>query len=387
MLLRVPFRTRAGTAALARCAPSTPTSRPQAPSYATYGAAARRHGRGAVRRGLALRARPGVRRRGRDPAQHGLRRRPATAATAARRRQWRIVVQRRQLLWRWWRRLRRRGLRRMTAAYGVGIGWRPEIAGLRGRPARPAVRRGGRRVGARRGPVPRGARGPARARRRRWSRTGCGSPWAAPSRSTRHRVGAPGRSAAELLGAPLVSEHIAFVRAGGVEAGHLLPLPRTREAVDAVVANVAAHPGRAAGADRAGADRRAVRLARRRARRGASSSPRSWTAPTRCCCSTSPTCTPTPATGAPTRSRCSTRCRWNGSRTSTWPAAPSTTASTTTRTPTPCRGRCSTWSPRCASGAARRRCCWSATATTRRPTTCAPSWTRSPPPSGYPAVT
>jgi hypothetical protein len=45
-------------------------------------------------------------------------------------------------------------------------------------------------------------------------------------------------SCAERLQAPLVSEHIAFVRAGGVEAGHLLPLPRTREAVDAIVANV-----------------------------------------------------------------------------------------------------------------------------------------------------
>jgi uncharacterized protein len=43
---------------------------------------------------------------------------------------------------------------------------------------------------------------------------------------------------ADLVGAPLVSEHIAFVRAGGVEAGHLLPLPRSRDAVDAVVANV-----------------------------------------------------------------------------------------------------------------------------------------------------
>ncbi|WP_067506352.1 DUF692 domain-containing protein [Actinoplanes sp. TFC3] len=43
---------------------------------------------------------------------------------------------------------------------------------------------------------------------------------------------------ARRLRAPLVSEHIAFVRAGGVEAGHLLPVPRTREAVDAVVANV-----------------------------------------------------------------------------------------------------------------------------------------------------
>ena len=44
-------------------------------------------------------------------------------------------------------------------------------------------------------------------------------------------------SAAERLKAPLASEHIAFVRAGGVEAGHLLPLPRTRDAVEAVVAN------------------------------------------------------------------------------------------------------------------------------------------------------
>ncbi|WP_433307444.1 DUF692 domain-containing protein [Actinoplanes sp. CA-030573] len=54
----------------------------------------------------------------------------------------------------------------------------------------------------------------------------------------------PGRvthlaAVADRLGAPLVSEHIAFVRAGGVEAGHLLPIPRSREAVDAVVANVA----------------------------------------------------------------------------------------------------------------------------------------------------
>jgi uncharacterized protein len=45
-------------------------------------------------------------------------------------------------------------------------------------------------------------------------------------------------SCAERLQAPLVSEHLAFVRAGGVEAGHLLPVPRTREAVDAIVANV-----------------------------------------------------------------------------------------------------------------------------------------------------
>ncbi len=40
------------------------------------------------------------------------------------------------------------------------------------------------------------------------------------------------------LGSPLVSEHIAFVRAGGIESGHLLPLPRTQEALDVLVANI-----------------------------------------------------------------------------------------------------------------------------------------------------
>lgn len=52
-----------------------------------------------------------------------------------------------------------------------------------------------------------------------------------------HRI-AHFADAARITGAPLVSEHIAFVRSGGVEAGHLLPLPRTREAVDVMVANV-----------------------------------------------------------------------------------------------------------------------------------------------------
>ena len=44
---------------------------------------------------------------------------------------------------------------------------------------------------------------------------------------------------ADLLGAPLVSEHVAFVRAGGVEAGHLLPVPRTRVALEALSDNIA----------------------------------------------------------------------------------------------------------------------------------------------------
>ncbi|MFE4953560.1 DUF692 domain-containing protein [Streptomyces sp. NPDC056653] len=60
----------------------------------------------------------------------------------------------------------------------------------------------------------------------------------------------PGRLAdlaarAALLGTPLVTEHIAFVRAGGprtasprLEAGHLLPVPRTWEALDVLCENV-----------------------------------------------------------------------------------------------------------------------------------------------------
>jgi uncharacterized protein (UPF0276 family) len=45
---------------------------------------------------------------------------------------------------------------------------------------------------------------------------------------------------ARRVDAPLVSEHLAFVRAGGIESGHLLPLPRTREALETVVRNVRA---------------------------------------------------------------------------------------------------------------------------------------------------
>jgi uncharacterized protein len=43
---------------------------------------------------------------------------------------------------------------------------------------------------------------------------------------------------AERFGSPLVSEHVAFCRAGGMEAGHLLPVPRTREALAVLTANI-----------------------------------------------------------------------------------------------------------------------------------------------------
>jgi uncharacterized protein (UPF0276 family) len=67
-----------------------------------------------------------------------------------------------------------------------------------------------------------------------------------PRRDPRtRRGGAAGAAVLEQLarlaartGAPFVSEHIAWVRAGGVESGHLLPLPRTREALDVLVENV-----------------------------------------------------------------------------------------------------------------------------------------------------
>ena len=45
---------------------------------------------------------------------------------------------------------------------------------------------------------------------------------------------------AERFGSPLVSEHVAFCRAGGMEAGHLLPVPRTREALAVLTANIRA---------------------------------------------------------------------------------------------------------------------------------------------------
>ncbi len=43
---------------------------------------------------------------------------------------------------------------------------------------------------------------------------------------------------AERVDAPLVSEHLAFVRAGGRETGHLLPVPRTRESLEILVENI-----------------------------------------------------------------------------------------------------------------------------------------------------
>ncbi|WP_203718401.1 DUF692 domain-containing protein [Asanoa siamensis] len=121
--------------------------------------------------------------------------------------------------------------------YGVGIGWRPEIAGFIAElPGLRFVEVVAESVHDH-APVPQGLadlreRGVAVVPHGVRLSLGGAEP-VEPQRVT-HLA-----SVAERLGAPLVSEHIAFVRADGVEAGHLLPLPRSREAVDVVVANVA----------------------------------------------------------------------------------------------------------------------------------------------------
>ena len=124
----------------------------------------------------------------------------------------------------------------MSAGLGLGLGWRHALAGVplrradlgfvevvaeavpAGRPLPPALV-AARRLGVQ--VVPHGVR---------LSLGGATRP-------------DPGRVAhlaelAQRVEAPVVSEHVAFVRAGGREAGHLLPVPRTRAALDVLVANV-----------------------------------------------------------------------------------------------------------------------------------------------------
>jgi uncharacterized protein len=119
---------------------------------------------------------------------------------------------------------------------GVGIGWRPELAGFAGR--RDGL--GFAEVVAESlhadRPLPdglaelRGRGVPVVPHGVRLSLGGAEEP--DPARVA-HLA-----ALAERLAAPLVSEHVAFVRGGGLEAGHLLPVPRTREALDVLAGNV-----------------------------------------------------------------------------------------------------------------------------------------------------
>jgi uncharacterized protein (UPF0276 family) len=123
-----------------------------------------------------------------------------------------------------------------VSPYGVGIGWRPEIAGfVAGLPGLRFAEVVAESVHAH-GDLPAGL--PELLRRGvtvvpHGVKLSLGGAEPVTPDRVNHLA-----AVAERLGAPLVSEHIAFVRAGGVEAGHLLPVPRSREAVDAIVANV-----------------------------------------------------------------------------------------------------------------------------------------------------
>ncbi len=129
--------------------------------------------------------------------------------------------------------------RMQTELSGIGMGWRPEIAGvfaelpglgftevvaenLLGGDGTPAVPATLAPIRARGVPVvPHGI--------------GLSLGGAEPVDPRRVRYLA---NCVAVLGAPLASEHIAFVRVGGVEAGHLLPVPRTKEALSWIVTNV-----------------------------------------------------------------------------------------------------------------------------------------------------
>ena len=118
---------------------------------------------------------------------------------------------------------------------GMGVGWRPEIDGLAARPELGFVEAIAESVDPRRP-----AAGLLAARERGLAvvphgiRLSLGGAERPDSRCLEH-LGA----VAQRFAAPLVSEHIAFVRADGQEAGHLLPVPRTQEALEILAENVA----------------------------------------------------------------------------------------------------------------------------------------------------
>lgn len=123
----------------------------------------------------------------------------------------------------------------MTPLAGVGIGWRPEITGfVAGLPGLRFVEVIAESLPAGELPPPlRLLRDNGVTVVPHGVRLSLGGAEPVERQRVTHLV-----KCAEATEAPLVSEHIAFVRAGGIEAGHLLPLPRSWEAVHAIVANI-----------------------------------------------------------------------------------------------------------------------------------------------------
>ena len=123
-----------------------------------------------------------------------------------------------------------------AAGLGLGIGWRPQIAGLiHGLDELGFVEVVAESLVAA-DPVP-APLARLKARGVQVIPHGLRLSLGGADRPDRRRLSHLAAIAAK-LDAPLVSEHVAFVRAGGTEAGHLMPVPRTREALDVVVENV-----------------------------------------------------------------------------------------------------------------------------------------------------
>jgi uncharacterized protein (UPF0276 family) len=119
---------------------------------------------------------------------------------------------------------------------GLGIGWRPELSlAIERRADLGFVELVAENLGP--GGEPPAAVKNLRARGVRTVVHGLSVSLGGAEKIDPRRVDALARAAAR-CGAALVSEHIAFVRAGGAEAGHLLPIPRTKKAIDVVVENV-----------------------------------------------------------------------------------------------------------------------------------------------------
>ena len=121
-----------------------------------------------------------------------------------------------------------------TQRLGRGLGWRPELDGAVARAQLGFLEVVAEGVGPRHLPA-----GVQAARERGLAivphgiRLSLGGAEHPDARRLEHLA-----SVAERVSAPLVSEHIAFVRAHGQESGHLLPVPRTREALEILVENV-----------------------------------------------------------------------------------------------------------------------------------------------------
>jgi uncharacterized protein (UPF0276 family) len=127
-------------------------------------------------------------------------------------------------------------LTRVTWQLGQGVGWRPQLDGALARAAGLGFLEVlAESIGP--GDLPAGVAA-ARLRGLQVVPHGVSLSLGGAERPDRARL-AHLASVAELVGAPLVSEHIAFVRADGRESGHLLPVPRTHEALEILCENVA----------------------------------------------------------------------------------------------------------------------------------------------------